>query len=183
MLVFLGATLWMGVSAAEIVDRVAVVVDGKAIKQSDILSEIRVTEFLNGAKLDLSLPEQKEAASRLIDQKIIRKTMEAGLYPLPAAAEADRLLQQVRQRYSGDPAYRRGLAAYGISEEVLKKHVLWQLAVLRFIRLRFQSTAAADGESGSSLDDSNQQFFAWLDESRKALRIEFKSTDLRGDAK
>jgi hypothetical protein len=172
----------LGFSAAEIVDGVAVVVDGKAIKQSDISNEIRVTDFLNGAKLDLSIAAQKEAASRLIDQKIIRKTMEAGLYPLPAPAEADRLLQQVRQRYPGDSAYRRGLAAYGISEEMLKQHLLWQLAVLRFIGLRFQA-AAADRESGPRPEDSNQQFFAWLDQSRNALRIEFKTADLRGDAK
>jgi hypothetical protein len=167
-------SLPIGMLTAEIVDRVAVVVDGNVIKQSDILSEIRVTNFLNSAKLDLSLAAQKEAASRLIDQKVIRKAMEAGLYRPPASAETDQLLQQVRQKFANDAAYQRELAARGITEDVLKEHLLWQLAVLRFIGLRFQ---------GADADAVNQQFFAWLDESRKTARIDFKVESLQGESK
>lgn len=163
---------------AEIVDRIAVIVDNQAIKQSDILNEIRVTDFLNGAKLDLSLAAQKQAASRLIDQKVIRKAMETGLYPAPAPEDADRLLRQVRQRFPNDAAYRRELANYGLTEDLLKEHLLWQLAVLQFISLRFQ-TAGADSNDASNSGATNQQFFDWLDQSRKEIRIEFKQGDLQ----
>ena len=91
----LGIGLCMGIAIAVIVDRIAIVVDGAVIKQSDILNEIRVTDFINGTKLDLSLAAQKEAASRLIDQKLIRKAMAAGLYQAPASSETDRLLQRI----------------------------------------------------------------------------------------
>jgi len=170
----LGIGLCMGIAIAVIVDRIAIVVDGAVIKQSDILNEIRVTDFINGTKLDLSLAAQKEAASRLIDQKLIRKAMAAGLYQAPASSETDRLLQQVRQRFATHAAYERELAAKGITEDLLKEHLLWQLAVLRFIGLRFP---------GPDADAVNQQFFAWLDESRKAARIDFKVDSLQGESK
>lgn len=167
-------SLPLGLIKAEIVDRIAIIVDGAVIKQSDVLNEIRVTDFINGAKLDLGLAAQKEAASRLIDQKVIRKAMEAGLYRAPSLSEAGQLLQQVRQRFTSDAAYQRELTAKGITEDELKEHLLWQLAVLRFIGLRFQ---------GRDADAVNQQFFAWLDESRKAARIEFKVESLQGESK
>jgi hypothetical protein len=163
-----------GMLTAEIIDRVAIVVDGAVIKQSDILNEIRVTDFLNGAKPDLSLVAQERAASRLIDQKLIRKAMEAGLYLPPSSAETSQLLQQVRQRFATDTAYTRELAARSLTEDLLKEHLLWQLAVLRFVSLRFQ---------GSDADAVNQQFFAWLDESRKTARIDFKVKRLQGESK
>jgi len=167
-------SLPIGALTAEIVDRVAIVVDGNVIKQSDILNEIRVTDFLNGATPDLSLTAQKEAASRLIDQKIIRKAMEAGLYRAPAPAETGRLLQQVRQKFVNDAAFKRELTARGLTEDVLREHLLWQLTVLRFIGLRFP---------GSDGDAVNQQFFAWLDQSRKTARIDFKLESLQGESR
>jgi len=166
--------LWAGFATAEIVDRISVVIANSVIKQSDILSEIRVTDFLNGVKLDLGITAQKEAASRLIDQKIIRKAMEAGLYRAPSRAEVDQLLQQIRQRFASEAAYRRELNAYGISVDLLKEHLLWQIAVVRFVGLRFQ---------GSDADAVNQQFFTWLDESRKTSRIDFKVPSLQGESK
>ncbi len=170
-------TLCLGVLRAEIVDRIAVVVDNQVIKQSDIDTEIRVTDFVNGEKLDLSIAAQKQAASRLIDQKSIRKAMEMGVYPEPAPGEADPLLKQIRQRYPNEAAYRRALASYGLSEATLKQHLLWQIAVLRFISLRFPTTP--DGAAAPNNGEANQQFFAWLDQSRKDTRIEFKREDLK----
>jgi len=173
----LGLALCLGIGRAGIVDRIAVIVDGQAIKQSDIQTEVRVTDFLNHAKLDLSLAAQKEAVNRLIDQKLIRKAMENGIYPVPAPEEAEPLLEQIRKRYPDDAAYRRALASYGIDEAVLREHLLWQITVLRFLSLRFPPAAAT--EAAANEEEPNQQFFAWLDQSRKDTRIEFKQEDLK----
>ena len=170
-------TLCLGIGRAGIVDRIAVIVDGKVIKQSDIQTEIRVTDFLNHTKLDLGIAAQKEAVNRLIDQKVIRKAMENGIYPMPAPEEAEPLLKQIRERYANDAAYRRALASYGIDEAVLREHLLWQITVLRFISLRFPP--AANGTAATNDGEANQQFFAWLDQSRKDTRIEFKREDLK----
>jgi hypothetical protein len=177
----LGIGLALGSGAAEIVDRIDVVVDGQAIKQSDILEDIRVTEFLNKAKLDLGLAPQKEAVNRLIDQKLIRKAMQSGLYPVPDRSEMEPLLEQVRRRYPDHAAYRRDLALYGLTEDVLKAHLLWQIAVINFIGLRFQTASEGNGSAASNATATNQQFFAWLDQSRKDARIDFKRADLRED--
>jgi hypothetical protein len=173
----LSLTLCVGMLRAEIVDRIAVIVDNRVIKQSDIEAEVRVTDFVNGEKLDMGIAAQKQAASRLIDQKVIRKAMEMGVYPQPAPAEAEPLLKQIRQRYSNDAAYHRALASYGLNEATLKQHLLWQIAVLRFISLRFPTTS--DGAAVPNNDQANEQFFAWLDQSRKDSRIEFKREDLK----
>ena len=176
----LGMALALVSGIAEIVDRVDIVVDGQAIKQSDILEDIRVTDFLNQGKLDLALAAQKEAASRLIDQKVIRKAMQSGVYPVPDAGEIDPLLAQIRRRYPDQAAYRRALAAYGLTEEVLKAHLFWQIAVINFIGLRFPATEGNGSASGDKAA-TNEQFFAWLDQSRKDARIDFKRADLRED--
>ena len=127
----------------------------------EALNKIDVASGPNSACA--SLAAQKEAASHLIDQKVIRKAMEAGLYRAPSSAEASQLLQQVHKRFANDAAYRRELSARGLTEDLLKEHLLWQLAVLQFVSLRFP---------GSDPDAVNQQFFDWLDESRKAARIQ-----------
>jgi hypothetical protein len=195
----------MAIGTAEIVDRISVVVDSHAIKHSDILREIRLTDFLNRDKLDFSVAEQKKAASRLVDQSVIRIELDAERFAAPDASEAESLLQQVKKQFGGDAAYRRALQRYGITEPVLKQHLLWQITVLRFANLRFgagEAVSDADvreyyqkhlrefkGGDVDSLrqqisdtiagDRVNQQFFAWLDQSRKDTRIVFNEEDLQ----
>jgi hypothetical protein len=117
------------------------VVDGSIIKHSDIIQDIRLTDFLNHETPSLTLSEQKKAAARLIDQTLIRKELESGLYSSPDPTEVDSLLQQIKRRFASDAAYRRALAAYHLSEGDLRKRLDWQLTVLRFINLRFGADA------------------------------------------
>ena len=79
---------------AEVVDRVAVVVGTNVITESELLREVRLTEFLNGEPLDLSPEKKRAAAERLVDQQLIRTEMELGRYPQPGTAEADKVLQE-----------------------------------------------------------------------------------------
>ena len=65
---------------AEVIDRIAVTLDNQVITQSEILREMRLTAFLNGDPLDLSGESRKKAAGRLIEQKLIRKEIEAPQY-------------------------------------------------------------------------------------------------------
>ena len=156
---------------AEMVDRISIVVSNRAIKHSDILSDIRLTAFLNQEKPDFSLAEEKKAVSRLIDQALIRRDMENGGYANPDTSEADKLLDQIKQRYHGDTGLRQSLASYGLTEDELKQRLTWQTRVLEFIELRF-----GQAEPGNQV---NQQFFAWLDETRKQTRILYKEENLK----
>jgi hypothetical protein len=124
---------------AVVIDRTSIVVGNHAVKDSDIRRDIRITSFLNGQQLDFSTPSRKKAASRLIDQELIRDQIRTGNYPVAPESEADQLLAQTRKdRFASDVLYRRALSQYGITEIELKDRLLWQLTVLRFIDARFR---------------------------------------------
>ena len=144
---------------AEVYDRVAVAVGNHAIKASDIDRDIRLTAFLNGAKLDFSSPEQRKAADRLIDQWVIREEMAKRNYASVSPATADEVLNKIKAaRFPNPVQYQQALNRYGINESELKAHVAWQATVLRFVAERFQS----------------QAFFNWLNESRKRASVQFR---------
>ena len=162
---------------AEIIDRIAIIVDRQAIKDSDITEEIRVTSFLNKDKVDLSLAARKKSASRLIDQAILRKEMDVGNFVTSDEEEAARLLDQLRRGYPSTAAYQQALKSYEITEEQLKDRLSWQTQVLQFIKLRFGDLDAPSGQTVSV--DVNKQFFAWLDETRKEAHIVYKEENLK----
>lgn len=127
------------VGHAAIIDRIAVTLDNQVITASEIVLEIRLTAFLNGDAVDLSPDARRKAASRLIEQKLIRREIQVGRYASPAPEEVEPTLQQVRaQRFHSDEEYRQALAKFGISGEELKIYLLWQMTLLRFIDNRFR---------------------------------------------
>lgn len=171
---------------AGIVDRVAVVVGGTVITESEVLDDLRLTEFLNNQPLDLSPAQRRAAAERLVDQQLIRKEMEIGRYAAPSATEADAMLRSLRQqRFSSDAEFRAALERYGITGNQLQRHLLWQLTVMRFTDSRFRSVTPEEPEPSANRADPNasasvagadvdQQLNAWLKEARGGTKIVFK---------
>jgi hypothetical protein len=138
---FFAFVVCMASASGEIVDRISVIIDGHIIKHSDIIKDIRLTDLLNHDTPTFSTGEQKKALARLLDQALIRKELQAGLYSNPEPSEVDALLQQLRQSFGSEAAYRSALKSYLVSEEDLRRHLNWQLTVLRFINIRFASGA------------------------------------------
>jgi hypothetical protein len=125
---------------AEVIDRIAVRLDNQVITQSEILRELRLTAFLNGDSLDFSTGSRKKAADRLIEQRLIRKEMEPAQYVEAGPAEVESMLKEVRaQRFHDAEEYRKALEKYDITEQDVKAHLIWQVAFLHFIDLRFRS--------------------------------------------
>jgi len=166
-------------ASADLVDRIAVAVGNRAIKESQIIGEIRVAAFLNGGPLDLSGPAKRKAAEQLVDQALIRTEMARGSYPAPSDGDVNDLLKRIKDtEFHGDSAaYRTALAKYGLTEADLKAHLAWQLQVLRFIQLRFEPAVrmrAAKNTSAAVIGERvNVEFFAWLDQARARARIQF----------
>jgi len=77
---------------ATIVDRVAIAVGNKVITQSEIEERIRLTAFQNREKPDFSPASRKQAAERLIDQKLIEREMDVGHFPRGDAERGKQLL-------------------------------------------------------------------------------------------
>lgn len=123
---------------AEILDRIAVSVGNRVITEADLSREIRITAFQNNAKPDFSAANKRQTAERMVDQTLVRSELEASRYLLPSSADADAALQDEKSRFAGDQAYRAALAQYGITEDDLKTHLLWEHTLLRFIDVRFR---------------------------------------------
>jgi len=167
-----------------VIDRVAVVVGNQVITESEVLLEVRLTEFFNGQTLDLGADQRKAAAERLVDQQLIRNEMQIGGYPMPVESEGDAVLRKFRQdNYPGIPAFRAALENHGLTEDEVKRHLLWQAAAIRFTDLRFHMTMVApatpSADQSQSADRSvdtavEDQMEVWLKEARSNTRIQFK---------
>jgi hypothetical protein len=179
----LAAALAMfSVSAAAVVDRIAIVIDKKVITESELLDDLRLTEFINGQPLDLGPLARREAAEHLIDQELIRRDMESGGFAKPDTAKEDALLRKFRQdHYPSPAAYRAALQKYGVTEAQLKQRLLWQLTAIQFTDLRFRPVrqeepsqsadrAVTDGAAASV----DQQMDAWLKQARTTAKIVLK---------
>lgn len=124
---------------AIIVDRIAVVVDGEVIKNSDIERAIRITSFLNHEQPHLDVGSRKAAASRLVDQELIREQIREGDYQVASDREVSSLLARTRaESFKDEAQYTAALARYGVTEKELKEALFLQLTVLRFIDQRFR---------------------------------------------
>ena len=138
---FASLLLLAGICQATVVlDRIAVVIGKHVIKTSDIERDLRLTDFLNRARLDLGPAARRQAAERLIDQEIIRQEIVTGQYKRPADSEAEALERNFREdRFGGSELHlREALRKYDLNEQQLQSQFLWQLTVLRFIDERFR---------------------------------------------
>jgi hypothetical protein len=187
-------------AAAAVVDRVAVVVGKNVITESEVLEEVRLTGFLNGQPPDLGPEQRRAAAERLVDQQLLRQEMAIAHYPEPPASEAEAMLRQFRREHNMTEAqFRAALEKDGLTEERLKTHFRWQLAVVRFTEQRFYAgmpaaPAPGTGEDGQAKapappkpeqeanrsapgaeDESavDRQMDAWLKEARRQTRVRF----------
>ena len=129
----------------EIVDRVAIAVGNRVITTSDIERDIRVTSFLNGARIDLSPNAKRESADRLTDQLLIRQEFDNSGYEMPDPKEVDPMLEELKKtRFSGSVDLQAGLKQYGLTEQQLRDALLWQRAFLLFVDERFRPAIQVD---------------------------------------
>ena len=94
-----GAVLLMAASAlvqgAVVIDRIAIIAGNSIIKDSDIERDIRITGFLNHDALQFSDATRKEAASRLIDQSLIRREIQVSQHPYASDQNVNQFLDQI----------------------------------------------------------------------------------------
>ena len=127
-------------SAAVIIDRIAVTVGTQVITESELELAVRLTAFMNQEPLDFGTENRRRSADRLITQKFVLKELDFTRFPRPAIEEVAPLLNdQLKQHFNGDQtAYRASLEKYGITEDQLKQHLLWQMTFFRFLDFRFR---------------------------------------------
>ena len=175
------AAVLCGAALAVVVDRIAVVVDDAVITESEVIEEVRMTEFLNGKPLDLSPAQRRAAADRLIDQQLIRDEMEIGNYSDPPEQDVDATLAQfLKEHFGGSTAaMHASLQVYGLTEADLKTHLRWQIAAIRFTNARFRPgipagpapTPGAHAKAAPAQESVEELLDAWLKEKRSAATI------------
>lgn len=199
-------------NAAEVLDRIAVIVGRRAVKTSDIDREMRVASFLNRQEVDRSADARRKVAERLIDQELVRQDMVSGQYSSPTEKDVTDFLQRLkRDRFRNSETQFRGeLARYQLTEDQLRRHLLWELTVLRFIDQRFRSAVLVTDEDVAAYreqhladlqkayprdtpeetatrirevltgDRINEAFEGWLAEGRREIRIEYRQQAFGG---
>src|SRR5262249_48923224 len=116
---------------AVIVDRVAITVGNKVITESEIDLRIRLTAFENGEKKEINLASRREAAQRLIEQKLVEREMDVGRYP-----RAD--VEAVKQTDAAKKIDAGALKEYGLTPDDVVRDLVWQSELLTFVSLRFR---------------------------------------------
>ncbi len=125
---------------AVIVDRVAITVGNKVITESEIDQRIRLTAFQNDEKPDFSLAARRQAASKLIDQKLIEREMDVGRYPRAAPEVGkDLLADYAKSNYKSSPiAMTAALQTYGLTTQDMEEELTLQSEILTFLNLSFR---------------------------------------------
>jgi hypothetical protein len=157
-------------SASTFIDRVAVIVNKHVIKSSDIDRDLRLTDFLNNEPLTESPADRKKAAERLIDQEVIRSEVVTGRYSRPREEDAEALINQLkRDRFdASEPRLKEALGRYGLTEDQLRRQLLWQLTVLRFINERFRPAVFVSDDDVRNYYDQHRNVYPGSFESSEA---------------
>ena len=122
--------------SAEVIDRVAAAVGYSVITESEIVRQLRITALMNNEQPDLSGPNKREAAERLVEQMLIRREIETTRYEL--AATGDQVYEALRQRTGSEAAWQELLQKYGLQDREIHEALDWQATVLEFIQVRFR---------------------------------------------
>ena len=156
----------VGAAHAAVLDRVAVTIGKDVVTESEVMEEIRLTDFQNQSPLDVSPKARLAAAERMVDQDLIRVEMKLENFAPPPAG-VDQTLREFKQAHFRTHAqYLASLRKYGITEDQLKRYLVWQLAALRFTDQRFHAEKIADTAVDEPMD-------AWLKETRAQTKIQF----------
>jgi hypothetical protein len=88
----------------------------------------------------------------VIDQELVRQEVLSGQYAAPTEQDVNSFLQQMkRDRFgSSDSRFRAELANHHLTEDELKRQLLWQLTVLRFIDQRFRPGVLVTDEDAAA---------------------------------
>jgi hypothetical protein len=125
-------------ASAAIVDRIAIVVNQQVITQVQLDEEIRVTALLNHQPIRRDQQTRRAAAGRLIQQELVRHEMELNQYPFPDAAQVDAAFAETARQLGGEETIEKQLAAYQLTDAILKEHLRFQLTLVKFIDFRFR---------------------------------------------
>lgn len=118
---------------AELVDRIVAIIDREVVTLSEAEQASEIARARTGASAPLISVVERLIESRLVEREVERFTGE------PLSPElVDGALQEVRARFSSEPAFQEMLARSGLSEEELRATLRRQIGVAQYLEQRFR---------------------------------------------
>lgn len=134
--------LLIGLGSAQILDRIAVTVGKTVITEGEVLVNLRVAAFLDQKEPDLSGDSKRKAASRLVDQVLLRREV-----PLSGAVQdTSVVIADLKKRYGSDAEYQAALQRYQITEQDIADQVRNGLESLDESNRRFRGETQVTDE-------------------------------------
>jgi hypothetical protein len=128
-----------GRPAAEVIDRIVVLVNGQPIVLSEWEEALRYQALLEHRPLEQLTPEdERQALERLIDQELLLQQMRSRNLPAVEEAEVDRRLAELRRQAGapGDAAWNGLLQRYGLSDKQVRRQAAAQLNLMRYVSVQ-----------------------------------------------
>ena len=134
--------------AGEMLDGIAVTVNGHVILQSDWQDEVRYESFVAGKPLQGVTPEdRKSALDRLIDQELLREQINVSEFKPPSPEEVEKQFEATKGDYARDhspQSWNDALVSYHLSEADVKNHIALELSQLRLVDAHFRPSIQVD---------------------------------------
>jgi hypothetical protein len=144
-------------------------VDGVAARiEDDIILESEVRELGAFQKLvDGSEKPRDELIRELADQWIVRGEIDTAKYPPPSAADVDRAYSQLSAQFGSREEFATRCAAVELTEAAVRRMLLQQLYLSRFLDFRFRPAAQIDSKQIEAY--YNDQFVPQLKAKNEAV--------------
>jgi hypothetical protein len=135
--------------AGEVLDDIAVTVNGHVILQSDWRDEVRYECFVAGKPLQaVTTEDRKSALDRLIDQELLREQISVSEFKPPSPGEVEKQFQSEKSDYARDHAaaqsWSAALVSDHLSEADIKNHIALELAQLLMVDAHFRPSIQVD---------------------------------------
>jgi peptidyl-prolyl cis-trans isomerase SurA len=143
--------LFAGAAHAQVVDRMAAVVNKQVIMESELDQAARVEFLLQGKLIEKLSPADRDAElERLIDRSLLDQQIANPALLDPTPIELAAKIKEVRAdmpQARTDEGWSAVLAGYGITEQDLEDQLTAQFRILRFIDLRFRGLVRVEKDA------------------------------------
>jgi hypothetical protein len=134
--------------ASEVLDGIAVAVNGHVILRSDWQDEVRYEFFVAAKPLQgITLEDRKGALDRLIDQELLREQTGTSEVRPASPEEIEKQYEIVKADYGRDHGaltWSAVLVSYHLTEADIKNHIALELSQLRLVDAHFRPSIQVD---------------------------------------
>ena len=128
--------------AGEVIDGVVASVNGHALLRSDWDEAVAFEAFMQQKPIgQLTQADRALALQHLIDRQLLKAQMGDANYMQPSQETLQQDLAKLRAQLpngNDDAAWRRLLAGYGLSEELVEDHLRTEVQVMNFVEVRLR---------------------------------------------